>query len=238
MRGTARKLTVVVPVLAFCNQVAAAEHRNECYLRSPSLIHTEGAMTIRVTLACEETSSDLAIPYPEGPLYIGIDLYNIRDLRLQRSTLLVGDLDVDYDILAPIAPVTLNKLNKTQDIDIKLGDAKGATHFMLAVWDKRRACRRDDHYDCKIVKYVYGDVDGFGFPVPVDVLPRPVCDVQTLERKGFFKWVATEGDPAGVAMPDEYGASFADNDCFTRLKHRLGLGYSVRRWRVEPLPED
>jgi len=80
-------------------------------------------------------------------------------------------------------------------------------------------CRRLER-GCKTSGVKLGDMDSFELPIPIDAWPRPVCNVEQLTSRGFFRWAETEGDFGGPQVPERFATMLATNDCFLRFPGR------------------
>jgi hypothetical protein len=207
----------------------AAEH---CFLENPRVIVAAEAK-LAVTLRCKPTPTENSVRYPVGKLYLGVSLYNVTDDRLRRTTV---RLESEWAQGRDILPIEIVRPDSAQEVTFPLGNIQNWTHFQIAVWDQKNECRQDvEVSDCRSSGFTLGAVDDSQLPIPVDAWPRPICNVTQLKANGFFAWVEREGQLGDPEMDDRYRTAYAVNDCWKRFPNRLGLGYSVRRWRVGPL---
>ncbi len=177
-----------------------------------------------------------AVPYPDGPLHIGATLYRMPSgLRGRVAPLPSAELAPGDTLHLP--SITFTAGPALRELSFDAAGATGFTHLLVAIWDQKNVCEADGNSEsgCSRFQYSLGRVDAAEFPIPVDAWPRPICDKQGLQAAGFFRWVEREGDPAGMAAPSPFDRMFTLNDCYAATGP-VGLGFSVRRWRVAPLP--
>src|SRR5258706_2746562 len=223
---------VAVPLLLATTQIRAQEH---CRLDNPQVASVSGAYQLKVTVACQQTASVQTVRYPSGPVSIGVTLYKIPEQGLRNRVVPVVENNVEFKDY--VRPIEIGRPATSKEVVISLGDLGSNTHILLAVWDKSAACSADDSSaGCKTSGVKLGDMDSFELPIPIDAWPRPVCNVEQLTSRGFFRWAETEGDFGGPQVPERFATMLATNDCFLRFPGRPGLGYSVQRWRAQPLP--
>lgn len=223
--------TATLLILGIGAQTATAQEF--CSLNNPHIVTTANTASMKVSIACSVTSSPTTVRYPNGPLYIGVTLYKVDDQRLRTLVVPIVEDQVEH---VYVKPVEFTRPANSQEIEIPLVAVGTNTHILMAVWDKKQNCAASNQADgCGTAGATFGETDAFLLPIPVDTWPRPVCNIAGLERSGFFNWVETEGDFGGPQVPDRYRSMLNANDCFMRFPNRAGLGYSVRRWRAQPL---
>jgi hypothetical protein len=217
--------------LAWSLAVAPAQAQEHCRLDNPQVISDR----LEVTVACQQASSNQTVRYPAGSLSVGVTLYKIPESGLRNKVVpVVEDDTVEF---AYVKPTEIERPTTPKKVVIPLGALGNKTHILLAVWDKKSACAAGDQTEgCTKAGVRLGEIDAFELPIPIDAWPRPVCNVEQLTSRGFFRWVETEGDFGGPQVPERFATMLATNDCFMRLPDRPGLGFSVRRWRAQPLP--
>lgn len=236
MRAMNRYLMFLMAAL-FAPQ--AAEAATFCALTAPTLETAGGKSQLKVAVACSDTATPGTVPYPEGDLYVGASLYKI-DQGLEGkiiSTGIYGDADPEH--ILDLKAIELHNVAGTIPVTFDIANPDQYTHVLIAVWSQKDSCPPDQvtaTNGCADFGYTLGPADWYGMPIPIDASPRPVCDKEALTANGYFNWVSESGDPTGNTMPEEFSDSFNLNDCWENTGD-VGLGYSVRRWRVGPIPK-
>jgi len=225
----------ISPLVIAATLVATLPTRAQenCRLDNPQVVREQGGAQLKVRITCQPARAPGTLRYPAGKLYLGVTLYSVEDPRLRGAVVPIversGHLTPTY-----VAPVEFTRPGASQALTLPLGDLGANTHILVAVWDKRNACSDPNSAACRVARATLGRTDSFGMPIPIDTWPRPVCDVERLTRNGFFNWVDTDGVIA-PDVPDEVSIALQTNDCWMRQRDGLGLGYSVRQWRAQPL---
>ena len=220
--GIAWKGAVAAVSLIAAASAAAAQH---CLLDAPTL----SAGQLKVKLACQATAGPQTVPYPEGPLYVGVSLYKGPGAAARSSTRLNDESGALH-----VAAQEIRRPAASAELTFRLPANLTQTHMLIAVWDQKNTCSNNDPR-CGRLGYTLGKVDGDGNPVPVDAWPVPACNVASLQSRGYFTWSETAnwGSPA----EDEEMMDLARlNDCWIRNAQWPGRGLSYRKWRVAPLP--
>jgi hypothetical protein len=228
-------LSTVVLVLAFQVHAKAGQF---CTLNGPTLRSEAGHNRLVTSLTCVGSVDKNELPYPDGELFVGATLFraseNYKATPLRYDSWKAPMEWAATDGREPVdleAVVTHAAPGKTE-IAFLIPSGRAFTHVQLAVWDKKNACAGDT--GCPKSGYTLGRSDEDGLPIPIDTWPRPVCNKTKLIESGYLTNEGP-GDPAGVALTSGDTAAFDLNDCY-RLVSGAGLGYSLRRWRVGPLP--
>jgi hypothetical protein len=209
---------------------------NYCELGPPALNKSDSHYRLSVTVKCSQSPSGVAVEYPEGILYVGASLYRLgADLAGKIVPFVTPDSDTQT---IDLAPVELHMTPDQAKISFDIDALDDSTHVLIVIWDKKNPCSSDnsDSAECQKFGYTLGRVDEFGMPIPIDTWPRPICHRERLSTDGFFSWVEQAGDPSGHAMPEGLEDDYSLNDCWSLIETK-GLGFSVRRWRVGPLPK-
>ena len=213
--------------------VQLAEAQEHCRLDNPQVTRSAGGGQLKVSVACQQAPSAETVRYPAGTLHLGVTLYKVQP-RLRNTPVPVTDEEVEHTY---VKPVEITRPTSPREIVVPLGNIGANTHILLAVWNSKKRCNSGDRNPgCTVAGGTLGDTDSFQLPIPVDAWPRPICNVAELTSSGFFRWVQKEGDFGGPRVPDNYAEMLEGNDCFMRFADRPGLGFSVRRWRAQPLP--
>jgi hypothetical protein len=183
-----------------------------------------------VKLTCQQTPAGQTVSYPAGQLYVGLSLYKLpANVRQAVAPLKSENNEGAYHADAQEIPRPATSVELT----FRLPSNLTQTHMLLAVWDQKNECSDDGR--CGALRYTLGKVDRNENPIPVDAWPVPVCNVATLQARGFFAW----SQSAEWETPGEDGdmMSLARlNDCWMRDSTWPGRGLSYRQWRVAPLP--
>jgi hypothetical protein len=228
-----------IAVIALSLPITSVQAQEHCRLDNPQVVSASGAYQLKVTVACQQAASAQTVRYPAGPLSIGVTLFKIPlpGLRNRVVPVVESEAAVDDVTFTYIPSVEIGRPAATKEVAIPLGDVGTNTHILLAVWDKSTKCDAGDQSKgCTTSGVKLGEMDSFELPVPIDAWPRPVCNVEQLASRGFFRWAETEGDFGGPQVPERFAKIMATNDCFMRFPNRPGLGFSVLRWRAQPLP--
>lgn len=216
-------LLVLVPLFLSTFAFAAGEPIY-CRLLEPSITTREDKVIAGVQLSCQSTPAEGHVPYPaEGPVYVGATLYRLTH-DLNESTV-VRELDAASMLDLPareIAPV-----RDGARVELEAPAAKGLTHYVVAVWDAKGDCPPHvERPGCQAYGYVLGRIDIDEMVIPVDAFPRPRCDVEARRALPHFDCFGPD--------PSEFCTS---SDCVNLQEDApVGLGYSIFRWRVAPLP--
>jgi hypothetical protein len=230
--------TIALPAMVLALTVQThAQAGQFCTLNAPSMRSEAGHDRLVTSLTCVGSAAKNELPYPEGELFVGATLF--RASEKFKDTLLRYDSRQPMEWAAtdgkePVdleAIVTHAALGNTE-IAFQIPSGRAFTHVQLAVWDKKNTCDGDS--DCPKSGYTLGRFDENRLPIPIDTWPRPVCSKTKLIESGYLTKEGP-GDPAGVALTSGDTAAFDLNDCY-RLVSGADLGYSLRRWRVGPLP--
>ncbi len=225
------KLTFLVVTLL----VAAHQHgvaSQSCRLMPPTA--TQGLQGTGFTVAVQCAAAEGAVPYPDA-VFIGATMF--REAPDLKGKIVPFDSLADGDSVphTDLPPQEWHRGAQRVSFTFAMAAGDPATHVSIVVWDKKTMCAGQP--DCPPIGYTLGRVDDDGLPFPVDAWPHPFCDRQALEQIGYLTKDGP-GDPAGVALSDEFAQRFQTNDCY-RLDPAaspVGLGYSVRRWRLGPVP--
>ena len=222
------KVTLVVIAAMFATAPGTLLASPFCSLGAPKF----QADDFSVPIQCGEAKALGALPYPAGPLYVGATLYKLPKALRDK----VSPLSDSEDVQSFDLPMQAFDKAGSTAVKFNLHGLSGYTHALVVVWDQKNTCENeyDANSGCARFHYSLGRVDDQSFPIPIDAWPRPVCDKERLKQAGFFKWTKEDGDPSGLTAPRYLENFFLLNDCFTDTGD-LGLGYSVRRWRVGPL---
>jgi hypothetical protein len=233
-----RYFTIILPLLLNAGEAGAATY---CSLGKPTMDKAGGQVHLNVTVTCSDIEHGAAVKYPEGDLYVGATLYTIDDPSLSGKvapfTLKSADSAGAHDLAAVGLHTSPGMTKVTLVVDTPT--PASYTHLLVAVWDAKNTCSPGDTttaYGCPGSGYTLGRMDKWEMPIPIDAWPRPICDRKRLIARGYFKWVDQDGDPSGHAIPAELESAFDANDCWS-LDDGGGLGFSLRQWRVGPLPK-
>lgn len=221
-----RFLKLALAVAAFVAAVSSASAQH-CQLDAPTL----AAAQLKVKLNCQPAAGPQTVPYPDGPLFVGVTLYKLPSSAARAITRLNDDAGS-----APlhVAAQEIRRPEKSAELTFRLPANVTQTHVLVAVWDQKNACENDDRA-CRRMGHTLGKADGDGNPVPVDAWPAPACNIGSLDSRGYFKW--SENAMWGAPSEDEDMMSLARlNDCWIRNAAWPGRGLSYRKWRVAPLP--
>jgi hypothetical protein len=221
---------------------AARSHAQEyCRIENPQVVRGASS-ALNVRISCKPNPASGTVRYPAGKLYLGVTLYALEDVGLRNAIvpIIEGSTSFTY-----VIPVEFTRPGANAALTVPLGDLGANTHVLVAVWDKRTACSDvgggndqapdPDSAACRVAGATLGRTDSFGMPIPIDAWPRPICNVGRLTQNGFFHWVETDGVVASD-LEDFVRTSMGSNDCWMRQADGLGLGYSVRQWRAQPIP--
>jgi len=232
------RLTLLAIVFAVAVQ-AQARANQFCALDAPSLRMEGGSPRLVATLKCAGAASKQQLRYPDGELFVGATLFRASEKYKSTTSLRYDSMKaaewVASDAQDPVDldAFAIHTAAGPTEIVFQIPAGPAFTHVLLAVWNRKNECAGDS--DCPKFGYTLGTPDEDGLPVPIDTWPRPVCDKAKLIDSGYLT-TDGPGDPAGVALTSsEFTAMFELNDCY-RLIEGDGLGYSLRRWRVGPLP--
>lgn len=235
-----RGIRLLLPVLAGLVSInfAPASGQENCRLLEAKILRGQGGHQLKTGIACQDATGPDHVRYPAGPLFVGLSLYRIEQPAIRKAITRFHEWSGTPWTRTNIVPIELPRPAGLREISFELGDAGAFTHFVVAVWDQKNPCQPDtaEAESCAKAGGTLGFVDSLDLPVPVDTWPRPVCDVRQLTNSGFFEWVERAGDVAGSAVPDRYRSMLHANDCWTRFADRPGLGYSLRQWRLQPMP--
>lgn len=211
-------------------------------------VGTAQALDCKLDIATEETTeftvrvicgNDLAnaVSYPAGKLYLGMSLYapSISVPSERKLELKTTDRGGALDLL----PIEFEAAAGVQEFLFDTSERDGQTHFLAAVWDQRNGCTGLSSKRCDEFGFTLGRKDADGLPLPIDALPRPICDIDALEKTGLFKMIQRGEAYFDIqnVLPDEITTLLSANDCWSFERSRPGLGFSVRRWRVAPFAE-
>jgi hypothetical protein len=216
-------LLVLVPLFLSAIAFAAAGPKY-CRVLEPSFTTREDKVVASVQLSCHSTPSADYIPYPaEGPVFVGATLYRLTH-DLNESTV-VRELDAASILDLPAAEIS--PVTDGARVVLEAPAAKGLTHYVVAVWDSKEDCPQHvDRPGCQAYGYVLGRIDIDEMVIPVDAFPRPRCDIEARRALPHFDCFGPD--------PSEFCTS---SDCVNLQEGALtGLGYSIFRWRVAPLP--
>lgn len=225
------RLTCLTIVIALCT-CRAASAGQFCILETPSLQTTAGGIDVVVTVKCSAAAGDSALPYPDGTLYVGATVFR-ADPGLKGKTLPFDSWKDDERMQPTHLPaVEVRAVSGPIKATFHLPQIGANTHISIAVWDQKNACKGQS--DCPEIGYTLGRADDDGMPIPIDTWPRPVCRKAKLIASGYL---TSSGpvDPSGHVLEGSAARDFLSNDCY-RLVKSDGLGYSLRRWRIGPLP--
>jgi hypothetical protein len=206
-----------------------------CELGAPIIRKDGDHYRLKVAVTCSQTRKGLAVEYPDGSLYVGASLYRVdAGLAGKIVPFTTPGSETDVDLM----PAELHLTQGRTEVEFEIDSLADSTHLLIAVWDQKNPCSSDAAASdrCQTFGYTLGATDDFGMPIPIDAWPRPVCHRESLIADGFFSWVKEGGDPSGHAMPDEFTDDYALNDCWS-LVDAKGLGFSVRQWRIGPIPK-
>jgi hypothetical protein len=191
---------------------------------------------VQLHFDCHDAKQPNAVEYPNTTLYIGATLVKSDPKNKSRVIIYSGRTDEpgSFDLRPVSIPFDPNRDWSTTTAEFVADKLSDYSHLLVAVWDSQEPC--DSQYidnplnGCKLYGFVLGGVDDEEYPAPIDVWPRPICDVSYLTKIGFF----VEGkDPS--RLPRKLQGAFELSDCWSLVK-RGGLGYSLRRWRAAPIP--
>jgi hypothetical protein len=209
-----------------------------CTLDTPLLRSEAGRNRLVTSLKCVGSADKRELLYPEGELFIGATLFRAGD-GYKTTSLIYDSVKAPMEWAAADGkePVDLDAVVTratpgSTEIAFQIPSGPAFTHVQLVVWDKKNGCAGDS--SCPKSGYTLGKSDEDALPIPVDTWPRPVCNEKKLVDSGYLTKEGP-GDPAGVALTSGDTAAFELNDCY-RLVPGSGLGYSLRRWRIGPLP--
>lgn len=231
-----RKRLAVLLALVFAPW--EAEAATFCALSAPTMERAGDHLQLKLTLTCSGAAASGLVPYPDSDLYVGATLYEV-DPRLKDKIISIGDYgDVHANNMLDLKAVEMRPVMRTVPIVFDVASLGSYTHVLVAVWSEKSDCPGPvpGGNGCADFGYTLGPMDWFGMPIPVDALPRPICDKEALAANGYFDWVSESGDPTANTMPEQFSDSFNLNDCWAFVGD-VGLGYSVRRWRVAPIPK-
>ncbi len=197
-----------------------------CELAEPKFRENAGTMSVEVMLNCSNTERVNDLIYPNGVLHVGMSLVELPSEQGTVSIQLNGSEPKEH----LVAPAQIDFGAGERSATLELGAVPaGATHYVVALWSEESECVDLPAMVC------FGPVDDDLFPIPLDTYPRPVCDRDELSAKGYFDW-ALHGDPSGYQSDQTIKDLFYSVDCYRGNQSEYGLGVSLKRWRVAPLP--
>jgi hypothetical protein len=212
----------IVAAMSF-QPLRAQEH---CRLQAPALSINQ----IRLKITCQNGANDQTVPYPAGPLYVGVSLYHLENSALAKSVAPLTNYDENATL--HLMPQEISRPTQSTELTFQRPPNVTQTHILVVVWDQKNSC--DQNNDGCPIGFTLGKVDADELPIPVDAWPKPICDVAKLGRSGFFKWSET-GELGGRDVPDQYQTMYLTNDCWKYDASWPGRRVSFRRWRVAPL---
>jgi hypothetical protein len=206
----------------------ASQAQEHCRLEGPP---TLAAGQLKVKVTCQANATAQTVRYPAGPLHLGISLYKL-DNSLARVVAPLRD-DGNGDALHLDAQ-EFRRPARSAELTFRLPANITQSHILVAIWDQKNPCS-EPSARCGSSGHTLGKVDPNELPIPVDVWPRPVCNIASLQARGYFAWSAT-AEMGAPDADDEMKSLARVNDCWMRDASWPGLGVSLQQWRVAPRP--
>jgi len=220
--GAFVRLRIAIVAVPCCLRPRKFEHRSTAGWITRKWRRSRGPISSKSQLLVSKTASVQTVRYPSGPLSIGVTLYKIPEQASETGSF-------------RLSKTTSSSRTMSGPIEIGRPATSKESSFPWAIWEayphppggvgQSAACSADDSSaGCKTSGVKLGDMDSFELPIPIDAWPRPVCNVEQLTSRGFFRWAETEGDFGGPQVPERFATMLATNDCFLRFSRPPGFG--------------